>query len=93
MAERKAFSARVHGRVQGVGFRYSTRSQAKRLGVKGFVRNEPDGTVRVDCEGNPTAVDQMAAWLKEGPGMAHVTDVEFTWRETEQGYARFTVDG
>jgi acylphosphatase len=92
MAERKAFSARVHGQVQGVGFRYSTRSQAKRLGVRGFVRNERDGTVRVDCEGNPKAVEQMASWLKEGPRMARVTDVDFTWRDEEQGYARFTVE-
>lgn len=67
---------RVHGRVQGVGFRWSTREAARRTGVGGAVRNLPDGTVEAEVEGAPGAVDAMLAFLREGPPAAHVTGVD-----------------
>lgn len=79
MTDQTAFSATVEGRVQGVGFRYSTRRQAHRLGVSGVVENRPDGTVYVECEGDKPAVQQMASWLKHGPGTARVTNVDIHW--------------
>ncbi|TVQ20337.1 MAG: acylphosphatase [Spirochaetaceae bacterium] len=91
MPDHKAFRAVVHGRVQGVGFRYSARSMASRLGVHGFVRNEPDGSVYVEGEGSAAAVDAMIDWLRKGPPHAHVTDVDL--RSTAQkGYSAFTVE-
>lgn len=71
---RKAF--RVHGRVQGVGFRYWTQIQGRRLGLRGSVRNRADGTVEVNCAGPPTAVDEMAQQLLRGPSGAHVSELE-----------------
>ena len=59
--------ALVHGTVQGVGYRFSTEGEADRLGVDGFVRNRPDGTVEVEVEGTPEAVGRLLAWLEEGP--------------------------
>lgn len=66
----------VRGRVQGVGFRWSCKDQADRLGVAGWVRNQPDGTVEVVAEGEDRFVDQLVGWCRQGPRHALVTDVE-----------------
>ena len=75
MESMKAVQARVSGRVQGVSFRWYTEEQARRLGVAGWVRNEPDGSVLVHAEGEDEAVDALVAWCRQGPSMARVTDV------------------
>jgi acylphosphatase len=67
---------RVSGEVQGVGFRWSTRAEAERLGVAGLVRNLPDGTVEAEVEGTPDAVERMLEWLTHGPPAATVTGCE-----------------
>jgi acylphosphatase len=66
----------VHGGVQGVGFRYSARLQADRLGVAGWVRNRADGTVEAEVEGDEASVRAMLAWLAEGPPGAIVRSTE-----------------
>lgn len=66
----------VHGRVQGVFFRDSCRAEAQRAGVAGWVRNEPDGTVRARLEGDPQAVDRVLAWAGQGPRHAEVSRVD-----------------
>jgi acylphosphatase len=66
----------VRGRVQGVGFRAATAYEARRLGVAGWVRNLPDGTVEVEARGAPDAVDALSVWLGEGPRGARVTGVD-----------------
>ena len=71
----KAVQARVSGRVQGVSFRWYTEEQARRLGVTGWVRNEPDGSVLVHAEGDDEAVDDLVAWCRTGPSLARVSDV------------------
>lgn len=68
--------ARVHGLVQGVGFRWAAVSQAERLGLAGTVRNLLDGTVEADIEGQAEAVHEMLAWLEHGPPAARVEQVE-----------------
>lgn len=72
----RAIHAVVRGRVQGVGFRYSTESAARRLGLAGWVRNLPDGSVEVRAQGDGAAVDALLAFLREGPRHAGVTAVE-----------------
>lgn len=67
---------RVHGLVQGVGFRWATAAAARRLGVSGWVRNRADGTVEVHAEGAPAALDALAAWAAQGPRFADVSRVE-----------------
>ena len=68
----------VHGRVQGVFYRDSCRAQAQRLGVRGWVRNRPDGTVEVVAEGPRGQVDQLLAWCRAGPARATVTGMTLT---------------
>jgi acylphosphatase len=74
--ERTARRVTVHGGVQGVGFRYRCVQEAERVGVAGWVRNEPDGTVTVLVEGTADAVDEMVAWCRQGPAHARVERVE-----------------
>lgn len=66
---------RVSGRVQGVFFRQFAKRKAVELGVVGFARNEPDGTVTIEAEGDPAALDTLVAWCHEGPTFARVERV------------------
>ncbi len=65
----------VTGKVQGVFFRASTRAQARRLGLRGYATNLPDGSVEVVAAGEATAIESLAAWLRHGPPMAKVAEV------------------
>jgi acylphosphatase len=65
----------VTGRVQGVSYRAATEAEAQRLGVSGWVRNEPDGSVVVHAEGAADAVEALVAWCRSGPPPARVDDV------------------
>ncbi|MFC7404367.1 acylphosphatase [Georgenia alba] len=73
----------VHGRVQGVGFRYTCEEVAARLGVSGWVRNRPDGTVEIVVEGEPDAVGKLVEWADRGPRLADVARVEASDEEPE----------
>ena len=66
----------VHGRVQGVWFRESTRREAMQLGITGHAINLPDGSVEVLAMGEPEALRILGAWLHSGPPMARVTRVD-----------------
>jgi acylphosphatase len=64
----------VSGEVQGVGYRYTARLVARELGVTGWVRNRRDGTVEAEVQGDDGRVDEMLAWMAEGPPGSHVAD-------------------
>jgi acylphosphatase len=72
----QAVDVTVTGLVQGVFFRAEAQQEASRLGVAGWARNEPDGTVSAHFEGEPGAVDAMVAWCSEGPSRARVDGVD-----------------
>ncbi|WP_136709221.1 acylphosphatase [Agromyces sp. H66] len=82
----------VHGEVQGVGFRYSARFEAARLGVAGWVRNRPDGTVEAEVEGDEASVTAMLEWLAGGPPGAVVRGTDVSEAEPV-GEAGFRVTG
>lgn len=65
----------VHGRVQGVGYRWWTRREATRLGLTGTVRNLPDGTVEVTCSGTPDMLARFETALRRGPPLSSVEAV------------------
>jgi acylphosphatase len=73
----------VHGRVQGVFFRDSTRRAAQREGVAGSASNRADGKVEVVLEGPPGAVERVIAFCREGPESADVEDIEVIAEEPE----------
>jgi acylphosphatase len=86
------YSIRIAGRVQGVFYRASARAEADRLGLRGFVRNESDGSVYAEAEGEREALDRFVAWCRVGPAHARVDHVEI--REGEpQGRVGFKVAG
>lgn len=76
MSEARQVALRIHGRVQGVGFRWWCARTARGLGLNGDVRNCPDGTVEVRAEGAPEAVEAFRLRLADGPPMARVDEVE-----------------
>ena len=65
----------VFGRVQGVGFRFSAKLQADQLGIKGVIRNEDDGSVYIEAEGEKENVEKFITWCYEGPGFAKVEKI------------------
>lgn len=73
-----AVDIRVTGRVQGVSFRFHTEQEAERLGLTGWVRNEPDGSVALHAEGEADAVQALVDWCHRGPSYARVERVEVT---------------
>jgi acylphosphatase len=87
----QAVDVTVTGRVQGVFFRAEAQQEAYRLGVSGWARNEPDGSVAAHFEGEARAVEAMVAWCREGSTRARVEGVDV--RDAEPTGARsFDVD-
>ena len=78
------------GRVQGVGFRYFTHRVAQQLGVRGRVKNLPNGTVEVYAEGDEDPMEQFLTGIKKGPSLGFVKDVEVGEAEPE-GYQDFSI--
>ncbi len=68
----------IQGRVQGVGFRYYTQIEARKLGISGWVRNRSDGSVEACICGEAETLAAMQVWLKHGPSFAHVEHIEFS---------------
>jgi acylphosphatase len=76
--------ARVHGRVQGVFFRESTRQRANELGLSGWVRNDPDGSVECCFIGAREMCERVLAFVRVGPPSANVSRVDVEWGETAE---------
>lgn len=87
-----AVRATVHGMVQGVWYRDTTRKRALELGVRGWVRNQEDGTVLVHAEGPRDAVDELVGFLEQGPPRARVESVELRPVKVE-GHEQFAIRG
>ncbi len=81
----------VRGLVQGVYFRHYTELTAKKLELTGWVRNLRDGRVEVLCEGPEEHVEELIAWLREGPRAARVEGAEVLWEEYTGEFGTFDV--
>jgi acylphosphatase len=90
-AQQKRLEATVHGYVQGVGFRWRTREVARRLSLRGYVRNRPDRTVEVVAEGPERALQELLSYLRDGPSAASVARVEERWLPARGEFAGFEV--
>jgi acylphosphatase len=87
----KSVTIIVHGRVQGVGFRYFTQKNASRIGVAGRVRNRADGTVEIHAEGSESKLKQLLARVQKGPSHADVQKIDVNWKESRGRYKSFEV--
>ncbi len=74
--DRGAFKALISGRVQGVGFRFQARRKAGSLSLRGWVRNERDGSVTVLAEGYKENLNEFSSWLRKGPPGSWVREFE-----------------
>lgn len=76
MSVQKRISLLITGKVQGVGYRYSVKLKAESMAIRGYVRNQLDGSVFVTVQGENTAVENFVKWCYEGPSAALVRGVE-----------------
>ena len=81
----------VHGRVQGVAFRANTQHQARRLGLRGWVRNCHDGTVEFVAEGEQNRVQQLVTWCQHGPPGSRVTHIDLDWEAPGENLEGFDI--
>ena len=86
----KHFTIKVAGKVQGVFFRASTKTKADDLGIKGFVRNEPDGSVYIEAEGDEGILKKFIEWCCRGPQNASVIKCDVTEDEVQK-YENFRI--
>ena len=91
MAALATLQAVVYGRVQGVFFRAFVSQQATRLGLKGYVRNVPGGSVEVLAEGEKDKLEELIGYLKTGPPHAHVLKVVTDWMKFTGSYTVFEI--
>lgn len=86
----KSLQIIVTGRVQGVFFRVSTKAVADQMGIKGIIKNLPDGTVYIEAEGNDLMMQDFIDWCNYGPDDARVDDISITEIEFKN-YRNFDV--
>ena len=82
----------IFGRVQGVNFRWATRRLAQRLGLFGWVRNEPDGSVKIVAQGEEGKIKELIERLGNGLTFARVDKIEVGWTETEEQFNDFRIE-
>ena len=88
---KRAITAVVTGRVQGVGYRYTTQRVGQRLGLVGWVRNEADGSVTVRAQGDSETVSRFIDFLDEGPPAARVETATVTDQPLDRDLSGFRV--
>lgn len=81
----------IKGIVQGVNFRYYTQREAKKYNLTGWVRNLPDGSVAVLCEGEEENVEAMIQWCRHGPPSAQVTELIVQMEEFRGEFQSFSI--
>jgi acylphosphatase len=81
----------IQGKVQGVGFRMSSVSKASRLGITGIVRNEADGSVYIEAEGEKKQLDEFIDWCRQGPRLANVQNITLKTGRVV-GYTTFNIE-
>ena len=90
-AMKRHFTIRVSGKVQGVFYRASAAETAKQLGLTGMVKNEPDGNVYIEAEGEEASLQKFVAWAKSGPPRARVETCEVVEGELKD-YLEFKIE-
>ena len=85
----KRIIIKVHGHVQGVFFRYTTRKVARRLGLTGYVKNMRDGSVYIEAEGPEEKLKELLAFSKKGPEHARVERIEYEYGEPHHEFSGF----
>lgn len=88
----KQIKIKVYGQVQMVMFRDSVRRQAKKLGLTGWVKNEPDDTVQIFAEGDEEGLKELVKWCYNGPVLARVDKIDVGWGEATGKFDKFKIE-
>lgn len=89
----QAKQIRVHGRVQGVGFRYFVQRAGNRLGLTGKVRNQPDDTVEIVVTGDPELISEFVKEVTKGPPLSRVERLDIEDIALAKGFRSFQIEG
>ena len=89
--DKQCIEVKISGKVQGVYFRAHTEDQAEKLGLKGFVKNMPDGTVLATVEGTSEQLSAFVNWCKEGSPNSNVKNVEISYVENHENFNGFEI--
>ena len=81
----------IRGRVQGVFFRASAQREARRLGITGWVKNRPDGSIELLAEGDEDSIKELSSWANHGPSAARVDGVDVRWRGYTGEFPEFLI--
>ena len=81
----------ISGSVQGIGFRYFVKSNARRFGLKGWVKNTDDGKVEALVQGEKEAIEKLIRLCEKGPFLAEVKSVQVEWEEETEQFEDFKV--
>ena len=81
----------VSGKVQGVFFRQNAKKMAKELGLKGWVKNLPNGKVEAVIEGKKEVIERLVEWMKKGPFLSKVDDLKVNWQEAKKDLEDFQI--
>ena len=87
---KKSIIIKVSGKVQNVGFRFYTKKAAKSLGINGYVKNLPDGSVYIEAEAEDYIIDQFVEWCRKGPSWARVEKINIQENDI-MNYVGFTI--
>jgi acylphosphatase len=86
---KKHLDVRVYGKVQGVTYRLSANKEAKKLGLVGYAKNLPDGTVQIEAEGNENKLKLFLNWCKNGSELSQVSDIEYDINDNIKEFDKF----
>jgi len=89
--DQERVTLKIKGRVQGVGFRNSTRRKARKLGVTGWVKNLADGSVEAVVEGKKEDVNDLIDWARRGPRLANVNNIEVERNQYKGEFEGFSI--
>jgi acylphosphatase len=82
---------KIYGTVQGVGFRFSAQKKARQLAIVGLARNEPDGSVYIEAQGEATVLDDFIQWCSHGPRWAKVREINYGFFEKPSNNKDFLI--
>ena len=89
---RRHLDIKIYGLVQGVFYRHSAKKEAEKLNIYGFARNEPDGSVYIEAEGEEEDLKKFLSWCRQGPSAAAVRKIESAFSSELKNFPDFAIE-
>ena len=88
---KKRVVVKISGQVQGINLRSMIKVRAVSSGIFGYVQNQPDGTVKIEAEGEKEALEDLIRWLNENPGAIRIEKLEDYWSDSQNKFSDFQI--